>query len=67
MVFYFSLTLNPDREKEIIDELMSTPMGSVAAKIREMLRNGTLTDRFKLEDGDSVNVEVDMGEMSVSV
>lgn len=67
LVFFFSLTLDPVRDKVIVDELLDTPLGSVAGKLREMLRNGTLGEKFALEEGGAKPATVTLNDMSVDI
>mgnify|MGYP001340666990 CR=1 FL=1 len=67
MVFYFSLTLHPARDKEIIEEILSTPLGHVSAKMREMMRNGTISNRFQMDDSKTECAQIRMGEMDVEL
>lgn len=59
--FYVQMTLLPGRDDDLIKALQATPIGQVAAKVREMMRNGISTGRFlsEAESGEHVNVNMD--------
>lgn len=59
MSFLISLTLAPGRDDDLIAEILSTPLGQVSIRVREMMRNGVSSGRFS--QGQNVEVvSIDM-------
>jgi len=68
LTFTVHLTLEPGRDDDLIAELRATPLGSVAARVREMMRSGISTGRFLADKADEPEaIEIDMGGVGVDL
>jgi len=68
LTFHIHLTLAPGRDDDLIAELRATPLGGVAARVREMMRSGISSGRFLAEIADECeSIEVDVGGVGVDL
>ena len=68
MTFLISLTLIPGRDDDLIAEMLATPLGQVAGKVREMMRNGSASGKFFAEQGGANDdFVVDLGNVEVEI